>query len=152
MQDFIPAIQWSSAILPVLNEGHTLKIPLSGLSMFPLIKGGRDEAVLSSTKGKKLKCGDIVLYAREDGTHVLHRIHHLKNDDFFMLGDAHTSIEGPIKRKYVLAVAEAIIRKGKEISCNRVDFRIISTIWLIVRPVRPVIMRVALKLYGFLKH
>lgn len=152
MEDIIPAVQWSSAILPVLNEGHILKIPLLGLSMFPLLSGGRDEAVISSIAGKKLKRGDIVLYVREDGTHVLHRIHHIKNDNFFMLGDAHTSVEGPIRRENVLAVAEAVIRKGKTISCNRADFWLISSIWLLVRPARPWIMNVAFKLYSFFKH
>lgn len=144
-------MQWSSAILSILNEGHNLKIPLSGRSMFPLIAGGRDEAVISTVLGKRLKRGDIVLYVREDGTHVLHRIHHIKNDDFFILGDAHTCIEGPIKKEKVMAVAEAVIRKDKTILCSRFDYRMISAIWLLVRPLRPMIMRVVTSLLHLLK-
>lgn len=152
MDGFIPAAQWSSVILPILNEGHNLKIPLAGLSMFPLIKGGRDEAVISSISEKKLKRGDIVLYVRENKTHVLHRVHHIKNDEFYMLGDGQTCIEGPIKREKVLAVAVAIIRKGKTISCSRLDFRIISALWLLLRPVRLVFLHVAIRLYSLLKR
>ena len=148
----IPAVQWSSAILPILDEGHNLRIPLSGRSMFPLLKGGRDDAVISTVHGKTLKRGDIVLYVQEDGTHVLHRIHHIKNDDFFMLGDAHTSIEGPIKNEKILAVAVAVIRKDKTISCSRYDYRIASALWLLVRPLRPKVMHVAIRLYRLLKH
>lgn len=145
----IPATEWSSAILPILNEGHNLKIPLSGLSMYPLLAGGRDEAVLSTVQGKKLKRGDIVLYVREDGTHVLHRVYHIKNNAFFMLGDAHTWIEGPIKKEDILAVAVSVIRKDKTISCKRFDYRMVSALWLLVRPLRPLIMRAARRILHF---
>lgn len=148
----IPAIQWSTALLPILNEGHQLKIPLSGLSMFPLLAGGRDEAVLSTIRGKKLKRGDIVLYVREDGTHVLHRIQDVKKGSYFMLGDAHTWIEGPISKEAILAVAVAVVRKNKTISCKRLDYRFISAIWILVRPLRPLIMRVLRKIHSLIKR
>lgn len=152
MENFIPATQWSAAILPILDEGNNLKIPLSGRSMFPLLSGGRDEAIISTVKEKKLKRGHIVLYARDDGTHVLHRIHHIKNGDFFMLGDAHTSVEGPIKKENVLAIAVVVVRKGKMISCSRCDFRIASALWMLVRPLRPSITHAALKLRRLLRQ
>lgn len=152
MENFIPATQWSAAILPILDEGNNLKIPLSGRSMFPLLSGGRDEAIISTVKEKKLKRGHIVLYARDDGTHVLHRIHHIKNGDFFMLGDAHTFVEGPIKKENVLAIAVAVVRKGKMISCSRYDFRIVSALWMFVRPMRAVILRVAISIRHQLKQ
>lgn len=137
----IPAEQWSAAILPVLRQGYSLKIPLSGTSMYPLLLGGRDEAIISDVKGKKLKRGDIVLYRRQDGTHVLHRIHHIKKEAYFMLGDSHIEIEGPINKKEILTYASAVVRKGQEINCNRYYYRLASAIWLILRPFRPVILR-----------
>jgi len=148
----ISAVQWSSAILPILNEGHSLKIPLSGLSMHPLLVGERDEAVISSVQGRKLKKGDIVLYVREDGTHVLHRIHHINRNGYYMLGDAQTWIEGPVKREKVLAVAVAVIRKGKAIQCDRFFYRVISAVWLLVRPLRPLILRLARPLRALILH
>lgn len=139
---FIPASQWSSAILPMLDEGRNLKLPLSGLSMSPLLVGGRDEVLITSVLGKKLKRGDIVLYVRKDGTHVLHRIHHVKSNMYYMLGDAHTLIEGPIKEEDVLAVATAVIRKEKMILCSQYSYRIISALWLFARPLRPIILKI----------
>jgi len=138
---FIPATQWISAILPVLEQGHNLKMPLSGLSMYPLLTGGRDEVLIATVAGKRLKRGDIVLYARPDGTHILHRIHHIKNNMYYMLGDAQTWIEGPIKEEAVLAVAIAVQRKGKTILCSHYGYRFISGLWLFLRPVRPVMLR-----------
>ena len=138
----ISAIQWSAAILPILAEGRNLKLPLSGLSMSPLLVGGRDEVLITSALEKRLRRGDIVLYVRKDGTHVLHRIHHVKNNQYYMLGDAHTWIEGPIQEEDVLAVATAVIRKGKMIVCRQYSYRIISGLWLLMRPLRPLILRI----------
>lgn len=142
----IPAIQWSTAILPILDEGHNLKLPLEGLSMAPLLVGGRDEVLIATVSGRRLKRGDIVLYVRKDGTHVLHRIHHIKNKMYYMLGDAHTWIEGPIKEKDVLAVTTAVIRKEKMILCSRYGYRILAGLWLLLRPARPLIIRTIAKI------
>ena len=147
---FISATQWSSAILPMLDEGRNLKLPLSGLSMSPLLVGGRDEVLITSVLGKRLRRGDIVLYVRKDGTHVLHRIHHVKNNLYYMLGDRHTWIEGPINKEDVLAVATAVIRKEKMISCSQYSYRIISDLWLLMRPLRPQILRIVRGLRGLL--
>jgi len=138
----ISAAQWSSAILPILDEGCNLKLPLSGLSMYPLLVGGRDEVLITTVLRKKLKRGDIALYVRKDGTHVLHRIHHVKNNMYYMLGDAHTWIEGPIKEEDVLAVATTVIRKEKMILCSQYSYKIISGLWLLVRPLRPIILKI----------
>lgn len=151
-QGLIPAVKWSPALLPLLNEGHRLRIPLNGLSMFPLLVGGRDEALLSAVQDKKLKRGDIVLFVQEDGAHVLHRIHHIIKNDFFMLGDSQTTIEGPVSRENVLAMAESLIRKDKTISCSHPVYRFASSLWLWVRPFRPYIFRILLKLNRTIKH
>lgn len=150
-QDFIPAVEWSNAILPLLKNGHELKLPLSGKSMYPLLLGGRDEAVIKSTDNMKLKRGDIVLYRRENGTHVLHRIHHIKNKSYYMLGDAQTWIEGPIDETQVLAVAVNIIRKGRVISCSGKIYRLVSELWLLLRPMRPLILFLATHIWTFIK-
>ncbi|EQB21630.1 hypothetical protein UNSWDHB_1043 [Dehalobacter sp. UNSWDHB] len=139
---FIPAYQWSSAILPVLNEGHALKLHFDGLSMYPLLVGGRDDVLIEAVSGKRLKRGDIVLYIRKDGMHVLHRIHHVEVSGYYMLGDAQTWIEGPIDEDDVRAVVTTIIRKGKSIECSALAYRWISELWLFMRSVRPQIIKI----------
>lgn len=148
----ISAADWTSAILPILSKGYRLRIPLKGMSMYPLLVGGRDEAVISSIGLKKPVRGDIVLYVGEDGIHALHRIHHVKGTDYYMLGDSQTWIEGPIKEDAVLAIATAIIRKGNKISCSNLFYRLIVEIWLLVRPLRPKILLFVRKLLSFIKH
>ncbi|WP_052168594.1 S24/S26 family peptidase [Dehalobacter sp. CF] len=141
-RNFIPAIVWSNALLPILAEGHLLRLPIEGLSMYPLLVGRRDEVLLADVKGKKLRRGDIVLYVRQDGTHVLHRIHHVDLNNYYMFGDAQTWIEGPINEDNVLGVVISVIRKGKAIECNSFGYRFISQIWMVMRPARPLILKI----------
>ena len=151
-EGYISAAEWAPAILPVLSKGYSIKIPLKGMSMYPLLVGGRDEAVISSIGVKKPGRGDIVLYVSEDGIHALHRVHHVKGRDYYMLGDSQTWIEGPIKETAVLAVATDVIRKGKRISCNNAVYRFFAELWLLARPIRPGILYIARKFRSFIRR
>lgn len=148
----ISASEWVQAILPVISKGYSMKIPLMGMSMYPLLVGERDEAVISSVASKKPIRGDIVLYSRNDGTHVLHRVYRFKGTDYYMLGDSQTWVEGPIKEESILAVATEIIRKGKSISCNHLFYRFVVQIWLLVRPFRPRIVSFIHKFLSFISR
>lgn len=140
--NIISATDWVNAIKPLLEEGHFFRISPSGLSMYPFLVGGRDEVLLRSTAIKKPVKGDIALFRRDDGMHVLHRIHHIKNNRYYMLGDAQTAIEGPVKEENVIAVVETILRKNKKIASDNIILKALSGIWLIIRPLRPVFIKI----------
>lgn len=140
-ENIIPASEWVAAVKPLLDEGFELKICPSGLSMYPFLAGGRDEVILMSAAYRAPVRGDIVLFSRVDGVHILHRVHHVKKGSFYMLGDAQTWIEGPIARENVHAVAVAVIRKNKKTSCDSFSLKLMVHIWLILRPVRPLFIR-----------
>lgn len=132
----IAATDWMLALLPLLEEGHELRITPQGGSMAPFLVGGRDEAILVTTTGKKLKRRDIVLYALPDGIHVLHRVHHVSKCGIYTLGDFQTEVEGPYEQSQMLAVTKAIVRKGKTISCDSRAYNLLSELWLRMRYLR----------------
>jgi hypothetical protein len=137
----IPATVWFKAIAPLLQEGHQFKIQPQGRSMVPFLTGGRDYAVLSAAdRSYRFGKNDVVLYAEEGGTHVLHRDCHVNEEGVYTLGDALTTVEGPFRREEILASADYIIRKDKRI--DRLDRRYIFlvTIWRMLRPLRPSII------------
>ena len=144
----IPAVEWMSALKPLLDGGHELKLRPVGSSMVPFLVGGRDEVFLRSPKMKKPVRGDIALFSRDDGLFVLHRIHHVRKDGYYMLGDAQTWIEGPVREGSIQAIATAVIRKNKKVSCGEPGLRFLTGLWLLLRPVRPLIFR----LYGGLRR
>lgn len=146
----IPATEWLTAMLPLLESGHELKIHPSGTSMVPFLRGDRDQAILTSVTGKRLKRGDVVLYVRKNGIHILHRIHHVKDGAYFMLGDSHTWIEGPVEKEAILAVASSLIRKGRVIQGDSPFYRFLARVWLRLRPLRPAIFFIRFRFFKLL--
>ena len=137
----IPAAEWFKLIVPIMQEGYRLQICPEGRSMIPFLKGGRDEAVLSLPGSREFQVNDIVLYKIENNIHVLHRIYRIDKSGIYTLGDAQTNIEGPFQRDDIIAVADYIIRKGKKIDRNNRKYLLLVTIWRLLRPLRPIIIR-----------
>ena len=47
---------------------------------------------------------------------VMHRIYNVKNEEYYLIGDAQTVIEGPIQREQIFAIIIKVKRKGKWLS------------------------------------
>lgn len=140
-ETLVPAAEWMRTLLPLLQAGHELKLYPAGTSMRPFVRGGRDTVEVRPAAGRPLRRGDIVLYEREDGMLVLHRVHHTGPGGVFCVGDAQTDIEGPIAPGRVHAVTAAITRKGRRIDCGGRLYRLLAGLWLCARPLRPLIFR-----------
>lgn len=142
---------WLDSFLPLLEEGKTIKITPIGTSMFPLFTNDSDQAVLAFADISKLRRGDVVLYRRDSGMLVLHRIVKRTSDGFYMTGDNQTKIEGPIRMNQIKAVMTAFYRKNRFISCRNPIYIILSRFWLFLRPLRPIISRPLGILYRFFR-
>lgn len=134
-----------SQLVSLLEDNQTIKISPVGHSMCPFILGGRDYVYLAKPSSMLKRC-DIALFQRPDGTQVVHRIHHRYVENsitmYMFMGDNQTWLEGPIPHNEILAVVSKIERKGRLIDCNRNRFyRFMAGLWLILRPLRPVILK-----------
>lgn len=136
----IRADDWIPTIIPFIEEGKTVKIMPQGFSMVPFITGGRDEVNLVQIKGE-LKRGDIVVYRRDNAIYVLHRVYKIKNGEYYMLGDAQTEVEGPLRREQMIAKVESYYRKGKLIVCQSRREKVEYTLWFAIRPLRPLVIK-----------
>lgn len=81
----------------LLKDGSAIRLKPQGYSMYPLFHPGRDEAVIEAYPIHLLRRGDIILYRREQGILVLHRICRITSDGFYLVGDNQTEIEGPLR-------------------------------------------------------
>ena len=114
-----------------LEELGCAVVPIMGKSMLPLLEEGQSRVELIVIDEKPLKKGDIILYKKNDGTLVLHRI--IKDDDngiFTVLGDHQFKNAEQISRKQIIAVAKGFFINGCYVDGKTQWYRIYKKIWL----------------------
>ena len=140
MKSDIKTIQMANAVLlpeivRLLEEGHTVTLPLRGYSMRPFLEDGRDKALLR--KPVSINVGDAVLAEIAPKHFVLHRIVSIKGDHVTLRGDGNLGVEhcrlGDVK-----ATAVGFYRKGREQldSTDGRKWRIYSWVWTRLLPLR----------------
>ena len=93
----------------VTDSGGEFELYPKGTSMLPLILEGRDSVILSCLPDE-LTAGDVVLYRRDDGSYVLHRIIGCDGGTYTMCGDNQYNAEPGIRRDQMIAFASAFAR------------------------------------------
>jgi phage repressor protein C with HTH and peptisase S24 domain len=110
-------------MLPIITEkissGGEVSIPITGKSMYPTLKQGRDYAVLKKAP-EHLEKGDIPFYRRENGCFVLHRVVGEDENGYILCGDNQSEKEFGIKHSQIIAVLTAVERNGKRIPIDSV--------------------------------
>lgn len=133
-----------SMLRDLVNEGKECRLLISGSSMAPFLVHERD-SILFSKPDRELRRGDMVFYQRDNGQFVMHRILHVKTEGLYIIGDAQTEVEGPVRPEQVFALVTKVNRKGKWIGPGNFWWWFFSTVWLRLFPIR----RLILKLYPF---
>jgi hypothetical protein len=115
-----------------------LPLVISGGSMRPFLVGGRDTVFLSRVEGLVGR-GDMLLYRRDSGEYVLHRVYQVTDGTFTMLGDAHYTLEPGIRLDQVIARVTRVKRKGKLLGPGAFWWEFFASGWLWLRPLRRLI-------------
>ncbi len=99
-----------ASLVPIIKEvtssGGEFCLYTRGTSMLPTIKEGVHSVMLASPDN--IRIGDIILYERENGQYVLHRLIRIKGDEYFACGDNQFALEGGIHQSSVIAKATKI--------------------------------------------
>ena len=80
--------------------------------------------------------GMIVLFRRESGAYVLHRIIKCKNESVFLAGDGQCILEGPIHISQVVGWVSHVYRRGKWVALWRRKGFMFGVLWRWAFPVR----------------
>ena len=120
----------TESIEQCLNTLGCAVVPISGTSMWPLLKQGKSRVQIVSAQGKQFKKGDIVLYKRDDGAFVLHRIIKTADKDLFILcGDHQWKPQERVHAERIIAVAQGFFIDGCYIDDNTWWYRLYKIIW-----------------------
>ena len=125
-----------SVVKEILRMEKSVRICLTGESMYPFIRNKLDIVELSQVTFPEIIVSDIVLVLRNDGQYVLHRVVHKNRNHFYINGDAQQWIEGPLRDNQLIARMSAISRGKKWISCHNFWWIFLSKIWVFLLPYR----------------
>ena len=119
----------------VIAERGELYYTHVGVSMYPLLKP-RDLLRIKAVESKPRRL-DVVLYKRDSGQYVLHRILKVRSDDYIICGDNCLYKEEGITDRHIFGILTEIVRNGKTISVysfkNRLYAHLICDIFVIRR-------------------
>lgn len=128
-------------IIEQLEQGKRVCFTVSGSSMMPWIVNNRDSVELISAKNIQLKKGDIILFQPLKHKYVLHRIIIVCPTGYLTAGDGNLYADGIASKESVIAKAVSIRRKGKEIDCEKIRWKIVFHIWMLLFPVRGYLLK-----------
>ena len=133
-------------LLQLLDSGAVISLIVTGASMLPFLRDGRDIVLLQKTEQPKK--GQILFFRRRNNAFVLHRIRKILPDGNFLVnGDAQTWCEIVVPQQ-VVAIVIGITRNGRTHSVNSIILRLRDALWYPTRPLRPMIFRT----YSILKR
>ncbi len=99
----------------ILQSGASVKIKLTGTSMYPYLKKG-DIGYYKFVAPEFLKPGDIIAF-EQDGCFITHRI--IRNSNLIITrGDACLNFDKPVDKSHIIGKLLQIERNGKMISIS----------------------------------
>lgn len=112
-----------------LNMGGEVELPSSGNSMYPLFRHRQDTFALHQLEWAPRKY-DMILYQRDNGKYVLHRIVGIGPEGYILRGDNQFENEYPVRADQVIAVVSRFCRNGKQVSCHNGWYRLYAVVWV----------------------
>jgi len=102
-----------SLVLEFLSAGMDVEFPVSGSSMSPFIRPA--DLVTVRADGGSPGIGDIILWHREGGRMVLHRVLVTEKTHIITRGDALGGLDEAISPDRILGKAVALYRNGRPV-------------------------------------
>ena len=124
----VPMESLYDVILLQLQNGGKANLVVTGVSMKPMLTEGRDTVILMPITADPV-AGDIVLYRRDNGKFVLHRIIRVTPEGYLISGDNQYKLED-VSRQQMLAVVSAFVRKGRSHTLREPGYRLYRWAWV----------------------
>lgn len=137
----IPMEQLAQLLEVQLSHSAAAQLNVTGISMWPMLSSRRDYVTLAPPPGIYHK-GDLLLYRRENGSYILHRIVRMVSaEEFVCSGDNQWQPETVYARQ-VFAIVTAFRRDGKEYAVTHKPYQRYVRIWVALFPVRRPILAI----------
>ena len=139
MAHYLDTTKFLDAVCLMLQQGQThVPVPVAGTSMRPFLGNG-DTVFLDPLSGP-LKPGDILLYRRENGKYVLHRLMQIRGEELRFQGDGQLQPE-KVKPEQLRAKVTAVRRRGENLGPGSFVWWFYACLWRWLAPWRGQISR-----------
>lgn len=165
----LPAAEFFAVVREKLLSGRTVCFRVTGSSMLPLFRSGRDSVCIRpcppDARSSSPKRGDIILFC-VSGRYILHRIMRIENGAVVTAGDGNSGFDTfaaphrPLRlvplsggenkapdsestepTGELLGIAEARIRNGRRLDFRSPAYRLSAALWRLLFPLRPFLLR-----------
>lgn len=109
----------------ILEKGYLITMPI-GNSMLPLIRPNKDTVVIKKRIPKKY---DVVLYKRDNGKYILHRVLKINHKEYIICGDNQWEKEFGITDRQILGVMDGFYRGDKYIDISSYRYKLYVRFW-----------------------
>ena len=127
----------ADVLMPGLQQavaaGGQFVLTVTGNSMCPTLYPDRDAVVLAAAE--KPRKGQILLFRRESGAYILHRVCRVQSGKLVMNGDNQGWTE-EITPEQVVAMVTGLHRNGKNYDCGSLSSRMYGWLMVGLLPVR----------------
>lgn len=123
-----------------LNRRGRIVFTNVGKSMMPLLRQGRDLMVIEKKGPERYRKYDAVLFKRDNGQYVLHRILEVREKDYLIVGDNCYQKEY-VDDSHILGILKEVVRDGKTISVEDTGYQRYVRLWCGCFPLRAGLLR-----------
>lgn len=134
--------QYGSLVQEMLDMGKASRIGITGGSMYPLLRPGKDMVTILPCTFKGVKRGDLVWTMLDGNRPVLHRVIWKTQKRFWLNGDRTMRIEGPYVPDQIRGRVSNVHRFVampdiyKDIAVDTITMKRYVFVWLLLWPIR----------------
>ncbi len=135
MKNVLPNQLFFNQVEQFIAAGQSVRIPLKGYSMRPLIPNGY-VVELQPCRPEEVQPGSVVLFRYRNG-HVLHRVIRRTDNQLLLQGDGNIGKQEKADIADVIAIVRTVSSpSGHTCSTDSRSWRIRSFWWVKLRPIR----------------
>ena len=135
MSSFNSAIDMAGEQLSGFASGGVAELTVTGRSMEPTLHDRKSRIRLQAAP-ETLPRGAVVLYKRDNGQYVLHRVAACRGETYDFCGDAQWVLERGLRREQILAVVTEFQRTDRWTSVTSAGYGLYWRALLAIRPLR----------------
>lgn len=124
----LPMEQLAQLIALQIAGGGVAHLTVTGGSMLPMLRSRQDMVELVAPECVAAR--DVILYRRENGSYILHRILSVEKDGSFLCSGDNQWEKEIVCREQILAKVTAFYRDEKRYSVEHPGYQVYTRLWV----------------------